>query len=74
MKDGVLMRKYYGEDGSVTHNQVIILSIIIPDIESRCTKDSQGAKPISDEMPNSPKMAMQIFSNLKVLASKDQQC
>ena len=24
MKDGVLMRKYYGEDGSVTHNQVII--------------------------------------------------
>ena len=25
MKDGVQMRKYYGEDGSVTHNQVINL-------------------------------------------------
>ena len=24
MKDGVLLRKYYGEDGTVTHNQIII--------------------------------------------------
>ena len=34
MKDGVLMRKHYGEDGSVTHNQVIILKHIVPELLS----------------------------------------
>ena len=32
MKDGVLMRKYYGEDGSVTHNQVIIPKHLVPEL------------------------------------------
>ena len=34
MKDGVLMRKYYGEDGSVTHNQVIIPKHLVPELLS----------------------------------------
>ena len=33
-KDGVLMRKYYGEDGSVTHNQVIIPKHLVPELLS----------------------------------------
>ena len=32
MKDGVLMRKYYGEDGSVTHNQIIIPKHLVPEL------------------------------------------
>ena len=34
MKDGVLMRKYYGEDESVTHNQVIIPKHLVPELLS----------------------------------------
>ena len=34
MKDGVLMRKYYGEDGSVTHNQIIIPKHLNPELLS----------------------------------------
>ena len=34
MKDGVLMRKYYGEDGSVTHNQMIIPKHLVPELLS----------------------------------------
>ena len=34
MKDGVLMRKYYGEDGSVTHNQIIIPKHLVPELLS----------------------------------------
>ena len=34
MKDGVLMRKYYGEDRSVTHNQVIIPKHLVPELLS----------------------------------------
>ena len=34
MKDGVLMRKYYGEDGSVIHNQIIIPKHLVPELLS----------------------------------------
>ena len=34
MKDGVLMRKNYGEDGSVTHNQVVISKHLVPELLS----------------------------------------
>ena len=34
LKDGVLMRKYYGEDGSVTHNQIIIPKHLVPELLS----------------------------------------
>ena len=34
MKDGVLMRKYYGEDGTVTHHQIIIPKQIVPELLS----------------------------------------
>ena len=34
MKDGVLMRKYSGEDGTVTHHQIIIPKHIVPDLLS----------------------------------------
>ena len=34
MKDGVLMRKYYGEDGTITHNQIIIPKHLIPELLS----------------------------------------
>ena len=34
MKDGVLMRKYYGEDGTVTHNQIIIPKHLVPELLS----------------------------------------
>ena len=34
MKDGVLMQKYYGEDVSVTHYQVIILKHLVPELLS----------------------------------------
>ena len=34
MKDGVLMQSYYGEDGSVTHNQVIIPKHLLPELLS----------------------------------------
>ena len=34
MKDGVLMRKYYEEDGSVTHNQVIFTKHLVPELLS----------------------------------------
>ena len=34
MKDGVLMRKYYGEDGSVTYNHVIIPKHLVPELLS----------------------------------------
>ena len=34
MKDGVLMRKYYGEDGTVTHNQIIIAKHLVPELLS----------------------------------------
>ena len=37
MKDGILVRKYYGEDGSVTHNQVIILKHLVPDYTGKQT-------------------------------------
>ena len=32
MKDGILMRKYYGEDGSVTHNPVVIPKHLVPEL------------------------------------------
>ena len=34
MKGGVLIRKYYGEDGSVTPNQVIIPEYLVPELLS----------------------------------------
>ena len=34
MKDGLLMRKFYGEDGSVIHNQVIIPKNLVPELLS----------------------------------------
>ena len=34
IKDGVLMRKYYGENGSVTHNQIIIPKHLVPELLS----------------------------------------
>ena len=34
MKDGVLMRKYYGEDGSVTHYQIMIPKHIVLELLS----------------------------------------
>ena len=34
MKDGVLMRKYYGEDGTTTHHQIIIPKHLIPELLS----------------------------------------
>ena len=34
IKDGVLMRKYYGEDRSVTHNQIIIPKHLVPELLS----------------------------------------
>ena len=34
MKDGVLMRKYYGEGGSVTHNQIINPKHLVPELLS----------------------------------------
>ena len=34
MKDKVLMRKVYGEEGSVTHNQVIIPKHLVPELLS----------------------------------------
>ena len=34
MKDGVLVRKYYAEDGSVIHNQVIIPKHLVPELLS----------------------------------------
>ena len=34
MKDGVLMRKYYGEDGTITHNQIIIPKHLITELLS----------------------------------------
>ena len=32
MKDGILMQNYYGEDGSVTHNQVVIPKHLFPEL------------------------------------------
>ena len=32
VKDGVLMRKYYGEDGTVTHRQILIPKHIVPEL------------------------------------------
>ena len=34
VKDGVLMRKYYGEDGTVTHHQILIPKHIVPKLLS----------------------------------------
>ena len=34
VKDGVLMRKYYGEDGTVTHHQILIPKHIVPELLS----------------------------------------
>ena len=34
MKDGVLIRKYYGEDGSVTHNQILIPKHLVSELLS----------------------------------------
>ena len=34
MKDGVLMQKYYGEDGTVTHHQIKIPKHIVPELLS----------------------------------------
>ena len=34
MKDGVLMRKYYGEDGTVTHHQIIIPKHLVSELLS----------------------------------------
>ena len=34
VKDGVLMRKYYGEDGTVTHYQILIPKHIVPELLS----------------------------------------
>ena len=34
MKDGVLMRMYYGEGGTVTHNQIIIPKHLVPELLS----------------------------------------
>ena len=32
LKDGILVRKYYGECGQVTHNQIVLPSHIIPEL------------------------------------------
>ena len=34
VKDGVLMRKYYGEDGTVSHHQILIPKHIVPELLS----------------------------------------
>ena len=34
VKDGVLMRKYYGEDGTITHHQILIPKHIVPELLS----------------------------------------
>ena len=34
VKDGVLMRKYYGEDGTVTHHQILIPKHLVPELLS----------------------------------------
>ena len=34
IKDGVLMRKYYGEDGTITHHQILIPKHIVPELLS----------------------------------------
>ena len=34
VKDGVLMRKYYGENGTVTHHQILIPKHIVPELLS----------------------------------------
>ena len=34
MKDGILMSKYYGEDGTLRHHQVLILKHLIPEFLS----------------------------------------
>ena len=34
VNDGVLMRKYYGEDGTVTHHQILIPKHIVPELLS----------------------------------------
>ena len=34
MKDGVLMRKYYGEDGAVTYHQIIIPKHLVSELLS----------------------------------------
>ena len=48
MKDGVLMRKYYGEDGTVTHHQIIIPKHIVPEPLSTL-RGKRGKHPGIDE-------------------------
>ena len=49
VKDGVLMRKYYGEDGTVTHHQILIPKHMVPELLSTLPYpryDCQNSRPM----------------------------
>ena len=48
MKDGVLLRKYYGEDGTITHNQVIIPKELLPTLHGKTSKHPGITKTIQE--------------------------